>query len=194
MPTYNKITDIHSFYPTIIHATYLHSDSDSCSEDNPQLQLHFDGMVTSSTPTDLPLHTLIDTGCHKTLLSKKIYDQHKKHFQNFYEIPFLEKHFITVGNRQQIVAHKMMALPLQIQNHHFEFLVLVVDILDEYDFIIGIEAAIQLEAVYHMISHVVNIQPRSVPLFSNKNQHQLNYLEIFLVLLLLAQQLLEFNQ
>ena len=43
------------------------------------------------------------------------------------------------------------------------------DILDEYDFIIGLEAAIQLEAVYHMTSHIVNIQPRSVPLFSNKN-------------------------
>ena len=74
-----------------------------------------------------------------------------------------------MGNGQQIVAHKMIALPLQIQNHHFEFLVLVVDILDEYDFIIGLEAAIQLEAVYHMTSHVFNIQPRSVPLFSNKN-------------------------
>ena len=57
----------------------------------------FDGMVTASTPTGLPLHTLIDTGCHKTLLSKKIYDQHKKHFQNFYEIPFLEKHFYYCG-------------------------------------------------------------------------------------------------
>ena len=63
----------------------------------------------------------------------------------------------------------MIALPLEIQDHYFEFLVLVVDILDEYDFIIGLEAAIQLEAVYHMTSHVVNIQSRSVPLFSNKD-------------------------
>ena len=27
MPTYKKTTDIHSFHPTVIHATYLHSDS-----------------------------------------------------------------------------------------------------------------------------------------------------------------------
>ena len=74
MSTYNKITDIHSFYPTVIYATYLHSDLDSCSQGNPQLQLCFDGMVTASTPTGLLLHTLIDTGCHKTLLSKGIYD------------------------------------------------------------------------------------------------------------------------
>ena len=63
----------------------------------------------------------------------------------------------------------MIALPLKIQDHYFEFLVLVVDIFDEYDFIIGLEVAIQLEAVYRMISHIVNIQSRSVPLFSNKD-------------------------
>ena len=63
----------------------------------------------------------------------------------------------------------MISLPLQIQNHYFEFLVLVVDILDDYDFIIGLEAAIQLEAVYHMTSHVVDFQQRSVPLFPNKD-------------------------
>ena len=63
----------------------------------------------------------------------------------------------------------MIALPLRIQDHYFEFLALIVDILDEYDFIIGLEAAIQLEAVYHMTSHIVDIQSRSVPLFSNKD-------------------------
>ena len=63
----------------------------------------------------------------------------------------------------------MIALPLKIQDHYFEFLALIVDILDEYDFIIGLEAAIQLEAVYHMTSHIVEIQERSVPLFSNKD-------------------------
>ena len=63
----------------------------------------------------------------------------------------------------------MIALPLKIQDHYFGVLVLVVDILDEYDFIIELEAVIQLEVVYHMTSHVVDIQPRSVPLFSNKD-------------------------
>ena len=82
--------------------------------------------MTASTLTGLMLHTLLDTGCHKTLLSKKIYDQNRKHFQNYYEIPFLEKHSITVGNGQQIYAHKMIALPLKIQDHYFEFLVLIV--------------------------------------------------------------------
>ena len=67
MPTYTKTTDIHSFHPTVIHATYLYSDSDL----DTQFQLDFDGNVTTSTLTGLPLHTLLDTGCHKTLLSKR---------------------------------------------------------------------------------------------------------------------------
>ena len=80
----------------------------------------------------------------------------------------MEKHSITIGNGQQIYAHKMIALQLKIQDHYFEFLVLIVDILDEYDFIIGLEAAIQLEAVYHMISHIVNIQSGQYPYFQTK--------------------------
>ena len=110
MPTYNKVTDIHSFYPTVIHATYLHSDPDS--QDNPEIQLHLDGTLTASTPTCLPLHTLIDTSCYKTLLSKRFYSQNQKHFQNFYKVPFLEKHSITVGNGQIIFEHKMILLLL----------------------------------------------------------------------------------
>ena len=118
MHTYKKINHIHIdlihyFYPTVIHITNLISDLDSCSQSNPQLQLCFDEMVTASTPTGLPLHTLIDTGCNKTLLITKLYDQHKKHFQNFYNIPFLEIQSITVGNWQQIVPHKMRVLSLK---------------------------------------------------------------------------------
>ena len=81
MPTYKKTTDIHSFHLTVIHATYLYSDSNLSSDS--QFQFHFDETVTTSTLTGLPLHTLLDTGCHKTLLGKKIYDQNMKHFQNY---------------------------------------------------------------------------------------------------------------
>lgn len=38
----------------------------------------------------------------------------------------------------------MLVLPIQIQSHRFEFLVLVIGILDEYDFVLGLEAIIQL--------------------------------------------------
>ena len=77
MPTYAKVTNIQSFHSTVIHATYLYSDTDL----DTQIQLRFDGTVTTSTLTGLPLHTLLDTGCHKTLLSKKVFDQNIEHFK-----------------------------------------------------------------------------------------------------------------
>ena len=84
MPIYNKTTVISSFSPTVIHASYLHSSSDFYFDEIPEIQLHFDGMVTASTPSGLPVHTLIDTGCHKTLLSKKFYDQNQKTLSKFF--------------------------------------------------------------------------------------------------------------
>ena len=56
MPTYNKVTDIYSFHPTVIHASYLHSSPDSHLQGNPEIQLHFDGTEMASTPTGLPVH------------------------------------------------------------------------------------------------------------------------------------------
>ena len=54
MPTYAKVTNIQFFHSTVIHATYLYSDTDL----DTQIQLRFDGTVTTSTLTGLPLHTL----------------------------------------------------------------------------------------------------------------------------------------
>ena len=101
MPTYTKTTNIHSFHPTVIHATYLYSDSDL----DTQFQLRFDGTVTASTLTGLPLHTLFDTGCHKTLLSKKVFYQNIKHFQNYYDIPFLEKNTLLLSEMDNKYMH-----------------------------------------------------------------------------------------
>ena len=49
MPTYTKTTAIYSFHPTVMHATYLYSDSDL----DTQFQLCFDRTVTASTLTGL---------------------------------------------------------------------------------------------------------------------------------------------
>ena len=43
------------------------------------------------------------------------------------------------------------------------------DVLDEYDFIIGLESIIQLEATYYLASHILTIEPRSIPLYPYKN-------------------------
>ena len=62
-----------------------------------------------------------------------------------------------------------MALPLHIQNLTFEFLVLVTDILDNYDLIIGLEALMQLEASHFLATQVLFVEPRSIPLYPTKH-------------------------
>ena len=86
MPMYKKITDIHSFYPKVIHATYLHSDSNLCSD--PQLPLLFDGTVMASTPTGLLLHNLLDTGCHKHYSVKRFMTTIRNIFKNSMKFHF----------------------------------------------------------------------------------------------------------
>ena len=125
----------------------------------PQLTLHPDSTVRTCTIGNLSLNSLIDTGCHKTLLNKEIYDANISLFVNIYKVPFLVKHTIIAGNGQQLIADFILALPILIQNHWFEFLVLVVDVLDEYDFIICLESIIQLEATYYLTSHILTIEP-----------------------------------
>ena len=56
----------------------------------------------------------------------------------------------------------MISLPIQIQDHYFEFLVLVVNMLDKYDFIIGLEATIQLKAIYFLPSYTLSVETKAI--------------------------------
>ena len=77
----------------------------------------------------------------------------------------------------------MLALLILIQDHWFEFLVLVVDVLDKYDFIIGLESVIQLEATHYLASHILTIEPRSIPLYPYKNIQILPKMSIMIQLI-----------
>ena len=88
MPIYNKITAISPFSPTVIHASYLHSSPDFYFEENPEIQLHFDGTVTASTPSGLPVHTLTDTGCHKHYLVRNSMIRIRNTFKIFLKFHF----------------------------------------------------------------------------------------------------------
>ena len=92
MPVYNKATEINAFHPSVIHASYLHSEKYGATslDDAPYIQLYMDSTATAYIPSGLPLHTLIDTGCHKTLLNRSFYEKHQNHFKTFHKVPFHE--------------------------------------------------------------------------------------------------------
>ena len=104
LPTYQKTTKIYSFLPSVIHASYLYSIGPIANFNvPPQLTLHPDSTVRTYTIGNLSLNFLIDTGCHKTLLNKKVYDANISLFANISKVPFLEKHTTTVGNGQHLL-------------------------------------------------------------------------------------------
>ena len=165
-PSYCIVNEIKQFTPNTIHAAYLHAQG-SLQENT--IFLNGNSTVTAITPTGLKLHTLFDTGCHKVLLSKAFVTENKSKFEHFYKVPFQEQHDITVGNGDKITATDMISLPVEIQGKHFVFLALIVDILEDYDFIIGLEAMMQLDGLYDLPSQQLHIQTKSVPLYPHKD-------------------------
>ena len=165
LQSYKLVSEISHFTPNVIHATYL--DSNGTTHPN-LLFLNTNSTLTSHLPSGLSLYTLFDTGCHKVLLNRKFYDQHKSQFDNFMRVPFHENHQITVGNGELISAMEMISIPILIQKKLFTFLALIVDILDDYDFVIGLEAMIQLGCLYDLPSQTLQISQRSIPLYPHK--------------------------
>ena len=166
-PVYWTISTVHEVSPSLIHATFLGPTDPAL--DVTHLNLNHDGTITSTLPSGFKFHTLIDTGCNKTILNRKLYLKHQDKFTNFRHITLQEKHSIVVGNGQVLSANILMALPLHIQNLTSEFLVLVTDILDNYDLIIGLEALMQLEVSYFLATQVLFVEPHSIPLYPTKH-------------------------
>ena len=71
MPVYDKVTEINAFHHSVVHASYLYSESTSTMEDVPYLQLHMYSTVTVYLPSGLPLHTLVNTCLSQDLSQQK---------------------------------------------------------------------------------------------------------------------------
>ena len=167
-PTFRTVQEIYSFPPTIIQASYL-GPITPYTTPNPFLKLLPDSLVLAQTPSHFPLSILLDTGCHKNLLNKTLYDTHRSVFNAFTHIPFYDKHTITVGNGEHLTATTAILLPLLIQGHTFQFFTLVVEMSPQFQFVLGIESLIQLESTYHLAMSTLSFTDRTVPLYPHKN-------------------------
>ena len=80
----------------VIQATYLGPLENNSA--TPTLFLDPGSIVQLQLPSGLQLNTLIDTGCHKTILNRKFLKQHLYHFQNFKKVLLKEDHKIRLAN------------------------------------------------------------------------------------------------
>ena len=160
---YEMEATLQNIASNVIQATYLGSVENNSA--TPTLFLDPGSLVQSQLPSGLQLTTLIDTGCHKTILNRKFLKQHLYHFQNFKKVLLKEDHKIRLANGLVIKTDGLIAMPLIIQGYLFQFLVLVTTLADDFDFVLGLEALIQMESTYSLRNNTLQFANRCIPLY-----------------------------
>ena len=160
---YEMEATLQNIASNVIQATYLGPVENNSA--TPTLFLDPGSLVQSQLPSGLQLTTLIDTGCHKTILNRKFLKQHLYHFQNFKKVLLKEDHKIRLANGLVIKTDGLIAMPLIIQGYLFQFLVLVTTLADDFDFVLGLEALIQMESIYSLRNNTLQFENRCIPLY-----------------------------
>ena len=160
---YEMEATLQNIASNVIQATYLGPLENNSA--TPTLFLDPGSLVQSQLPSGLQLTTLIDTGCHKTILNRKFLKQHLYHFQNFKKVLLKEDHKIRLANGLVIKTDGLIAMPLIIQGYLFQFLVLVTTLADDFDFVLGLEALIQMESIYSLRNKTLQFENRCIPLY-----------------------------
>ena len=101
----------------VIQATYLGPTIDI--PPRPTLNLDPGSLIQSHLPSGLQITTLVDTGCHKTILNRKFLQKHLHHFKDFTKVPLKEDHKIKLANGLIIKTDGLIAMPLIIQDYLF---------------------------------------------------------------------------
>ena len=160
---YEMEATLQNISSNVIQATYLGPLENNSA--TPTLFLDPGSLVQSQLPSGLQLTTLIDTGCHKTILNRKFLKQHLYHFQNFKKVLLKEDHKIRLANGLVIKTDGLIAMPLIIQGYLFQFLVLVTTLADDFDFVLGLEALVQMESTYSLRNNTLQFENRCIPLY-----------------------------
>ena len=160
---YEMEATLQNIASNVIQATYLGPLENNSA--TPTLFLDPGSLVQSQLPSGLQLTTLIDTGCHKTILNRKFLKQHLYHFENFKKVLLKEDHKIRLANGLVIKTDGLIAMPLIIQGYLFQFLVLVTTLADDFDFVLGLEALVQMESTYSLRNNTLQFENRCIPLY-----------------------------
>ena len=162
---YRLESTIQNLQANIIQATYL-APLEPLPLDTPSyFPLEPDLKIQANLPSGLDIKIMIDTGSHKTILNRKFLQKHPSHFQNFTKVPLEIEHKIKLPTGQIIMTDGMIALPVVINGHLFNFLVLVTSFSENFELVLGIEGLIQLESSLYLADSTLYVQPRSIPLY-----------------------------
>ena len=120
---------------------------------------HTDGKLLGGGMLDIPL----DAGASKNYMSKAYYMCHP-HLHHFSKFQSAIRH-LQVGNRALVPALFVIPLLFKIQGHSFEVYILVSEIQDKMDLILGVKNIFELDGIINSRTCSGKFLNRSLPIF-----------------------------
>ena len=156
--SYDDLLDVSTTYlgPDLIQSNHVFNAEPSFPI---TLDCHTDGELLGGGKLDI----LLDTGASKSYMSKAFYMRHP-HLHKFPKFQSATRH-LQVGNGALVPALFVIPLVFKIQGHIFEVYILVSEIQDKMDLILGVKNIFELEGIVNTRTCSVKFLNRSLPIF-----------------------------
>ena len=190
---YNKATAERPFlndrYPEVISmvsteynpsvnicATYLWSDKESPSVHTPtswfprgyfNMNRHGVTMGKLANGSQIKVYTLLDSGATKPMLNKRFYEQTP--FLHSYPRYNIKPRSIKVVDNNYINVSECIKFVISFSCHYFEFITYLVNMLDDFDFVIGSKSMFELEGDVKCSNLSFEFAQRSMKFINTKN-------------------------
>ena len=165
------------FNPSVdICATYLWSDpgstnlnSDTSWFDKGSFSFSRYGATVGRLEdgSDIRVYTLLDTGATKPILHKRFYE--RTPFMHTYPKYKITPRSIKIADNNLINVTECIKFPVSFAGHHFEFIAFLVDIIDDFDFVIGSKSMFELEADMKYSNLTFEFAKRSIKLIPTRS-------------------------
>ena len=115
---------------------------------------------------DIRVYTLFNTGTTKPILHKRFYERTPSCIHPKYKIT---PSSIKIADNNLINVTECIKFPVSFAGHHFEFIAFLVDIIDDFDFVIGSKSMFELEADMKYSNLTFEFAKRSIKLIPTKS-------------------------
>ena len=117
--------------------------------------------------TNIKVTILIDTGCSKPILNKKLYDRYPYlHKMAHYSIQSIG---VVVADDGVIKVTEAIHFMIKFHGHVFEFIAYLADMSYTFDFLIGQKSMYELEAMVDYNNLAFRFLERSLPVYAVDN-------------------------
>ena len=117
--------------------------------------------------SDIRVYTLLDTGATKPILHKRFYE--RTPFMHTYPKYKITPRSIKIADNNLINVTECIKFPVSFAGHHFEFIAFLVDIIDDFDFVIGSKSMFELEADMKYSNLTFEFAKRSIKLIPTRS-------------------------